>query len=670
MSLSDELLLIRMQLLGARQVASESQLAAAGLLEVGAAEATVGREAEFAAEKQFLFGQSLYSLRRYLFYGTTAAGAFAYGIGKLGLAFDDARDGGVSTFTAILGSQRAASAEMNRLIALTHDTGFQLTELEQGEQQLLTFGLGAKTSTMYLEDLAIAAQKLHQGTSGLQTFLDVFARIQDQGQLTGRTLLQLTRLGVPALQILQKKLHLSPLQVSELQRGQLVIPAQYALPALASGMRNLPGSFDLGAQFGKFRGYAGELAGVLLQPLFDRLSRKGGFLDRLDGRLAAATAGYKKGGTTGLLDGLDPSGTLATGWGIFRNVLKATSNVLHVTYAAAKPFLPLLSALATILASVAGHGDLVKLMLYGLAIRYAYTRTASLAFWAANKLVGGGLYDLLGVTAKSSAYLKLLGLRMYSSEIRQLALTRAVNAGKVAMIPFQKGLALGRASLSLLTLSAGRAVIGLRALAIMLGILDAELALTPIGWIAIGVVALATLAILIWKVTAVRNAFTWVGKEIGGLFTGAFHAVNSGAHALFGLLKGVLQFVYNSIAAIANALINLGTFGLGGLLAGHGYGGSVIPYWGNGAIPGLAGGGDVTRGGSVFVGERGPELLHLPAGARVTPLKSSAAGGGGLVEAFMRALERMQITPSDVDVDGRKIAEITFAWGKRLEALQ
>ncbi len=43
--------------------------------------------------------------------------------------------------------------------------------------------------------------------------------------------------------------------------------------------------------------------------------------------------------------------------------------------------------------------------------------------------------------------------------------------------------------------------------------------------------------------------------------------------------------------------------------------------------PGLAYGGEVTRSGLTLVGERGPELLHLPAGAQVQPLPAAATGG-------------------------------------------
>lgn len=44
-------------------------------------------------------------------------------------------------------------------------------------------------------------------------------------------------------------------------------------------------------------------------------------------------------------------------------------------------------------------------------------------------------------------------------------------------------------------------------------------------------------------------------------------------------------------------------------------------------IPYLAKGGDVTRAGMAVVGDRGPELLTLPRGAQVTPLRGAAAGG-------------------------------------------
>jgi hypothetical protein len=50
------------------------------------------------------------------------------------------------------------------------------------------------------------------------------------------------------------------------------------------------------------------------------------------------------------------------------------------------------------------------------------------------------------------------------------------------------------------------------------------------------------------------------------------------------------------------------------------------PGFGVGFFPGLANGGTVTSSGMAFVGENGPELLNLPAGATVTPLTSGGMG--------------------------------------------
>ena len=46
-------------------------------------------------------------------------------------------------------------------------------------------------------------------------------------------------------------------------------------------------------------------------------------------------------------------------------------------------------------------------------------------------------------------------------------------------------------------------------------------------------------------------------------------------------------------------------------------------------IPGLATGGHVIRDGLALVGEEGPELLHMPQGAAVQPLRGPTAPGGG-----------------------------------------
>lgn len=55
-------------------------------------------------------------------------------------------------------------------------------------------------------------------------------------------------------------------------------------------------------------------------------------------------------------------------------------------------------------------------------------------------------------------------------------------------------------------------------------------------------------------------------------------------------------------------------------------------------IPLLANGGDIAEAGRVIVGERGPEMLDLPRGARVTPLDNATLDYDRLTEAFVTAL--------------------------------
>ena len=56
-------------------------------------------------------------------------------------------------------------------------------------------------------------------------------------------------------------------------------------------------------------------------------------------------------------------------------------------------------------------------------------------------------------------------------------------------------------------------------------------------------------------------------------------------------------------------------------------------------IPLLANGGDIEAAGRVIVGERGPEVLDLPRGARVTPLDQAGIDYGKLTESFITALQ-------------------------------
>ncbi|MGR6999944.1 phage tail tape measure protein [Yinghuangia aomiensis] len=115
------------------------------------------------------------------------------------------------------------------------------------------------------------------------------------------------------------------------------------------------------------------------------------------------------------------------------------------------------------------------------------------------------------------------------------------------------------------------------------------------------------------------NFETWC-KELPGKMSGIFSGMFDGIKEAF---KSSINWVINGWNSLKFSIPEFDTHIPG---VGKIGGGSIgVPY-----IPPLANGGIILRGGTALVGERGPEFLDLPRGARVRPL-DYGAGGYGLV---------------------------------------
>jgi len=144
------------------------------------------------------------------------------------------------------------------------------------------------------------------------------------------------------------------------------------------------------------------------------------------------------------------------------------------------------------------------------------------------------------------------------------------------------------------------------------------------------------------KWAGIRDWFSGLLRAVGDRFRSAWNNIVSFFQSIPGRIGGVINRIkgffgsmWNGIASGARSALN-GAIGLvNGLIGGVNtlIGGfnripmaPDIPSIPN--IPYLAKGGDITQPGSAIVGERGPELLSLPRGARVTPLDGSQSVGG------------------------------------------
>lgn len=157
-----------------------------------------------------------------------------------------------------------------------------------------------------------------------------------------------------------------------------------------------------------------------------------------------------------------------------------------------------------------------------------------------------------------------------------------------------------------------------------------------------------------------------IAHAASGMWNGLKAGLAAAVNFVIDRLNNVINAYNDSVGALAGAVgidVKVGTIshvaqGGGGRKPDvSGFPSNVF----GGSVPGMAAGGIVRRSGMAFVGEYGPELLGLPAGARVAPLPErmdTTGGGMRLHPDDIRALAAaIAENPPEVHLDGRHLAE-------------
>lgn len=113
-------------------------------------------------------------------------------------------------------------------------------------------------------------------------------------------------------------------------------------------------------------------------------------------------------------------------------------------------------------------------------------------------------------------------------------------------------------------------------------------------------------------------------REVQGIFQSMPKYAQDAVRSALTIASGISNSVIDVVNTARQALASLA--GLRADVIPHVNYGSV--YTGGKKLAGLASGGTLTSGGAVLVGERGPEILNLPAAASVIPLDSGGVGSG------------------------------------------
>ena len=139
--------------------------------------------------------------------------------------------------------------------------------------------------------------------------------------------------------------------------------------------------------------------------------------------------------------------------------------------------------------------------------------------------------------------------------------------------------------------------------------------------------------------TGIKDTAVGVWNSITGFLSGAWNTISSAAVSVFtGIgnaiknvwngIVGAIKGAINSIISAINSMIRGAVSGVNGLINGiNSVTGAVgipaIPTFTAPQIPMLANGGLIRTAGTVIVGEKGPEMLSLPRGAKVSPIDKS-----------------------------------------------
>lgn len=162
-------------------------------------------------------------------------------------------------FTQLLGSSKAANAELKDLQQFAASTPFEFPELAQATQKLLAFQFPLKETRPLIQAIGDALSALGDNTpAALEQVVNVFGQMNAAGKIQTQDLMQLTSVGINGFQILADQMH-KPVPVIKDMISQGLIPAGQGIELLRKGMESTFGP-GMAAQAGTWNGLLSTLS--------------------------------------------------------------------------------------------------------------------------------------------------------------------------------------------------------------------------------------------------------------------------------------------------------------------------------------------------------------------------------------------------------------------------
>lgn len=220
MSRNTEEVTTKLKLERGRQFQNEVKGAGKSLRQLGKDASWTAARAKIASKSMDSLGGAASAFSRTAVRGLQTAGfalgAFGLYAVKTGVQFNSTMQQNQIAFTQFLGSASKAKAYMSDLYQIAKETPFEFPQLTAGAQKLLAFGFGAEEAKRTLVDLADVASGMGKSGDDIDRMVTALGQIKAKGRLQGDEMLQLMENGIPALDIMAKKLGKTGAQTSKL----------------------------------------------------------------------------------------------------------------------------------------------------------------------------------------------------------------------------------------------------------------------------------------------------------------------------------------------------------------------------------------------------------------------------------------------------------------------
>ncbi len=180
-------------------------------------------------------------------------------------------------FTTMLGSADKARGMLGDLQRFAAATPFEFPELVTASQKMLAFGFSSERVIPMLRSIGDAVAGLGGGSEAVQRVTNALGQMQAKGKVSAEEMLQLTEAGIPAWDMLARKIGVSIPEAMKLsEKG--AIDATTAITAITEGMNERFGgmmekqSRTWGGLVSTLKDNFTILTATALRPLFDTAS--------------------------------------------------------------------------------------------------------------------------------------------------------------------------------------------------------------------------------------------------------------------------------------------------------------------------------------------------------------------------------------------------------------